>query len=316
MHQNYPKYKEKWSVTVMPMHEEVIGEVKPTLLILLGAVGCVLLVVCANVTNLLLSRAVAREREMAMRAALGASRWRIFRQVLTESVLLATVGGVLGVLVAYGGVHTLLAWNEGPVRHLAEAHVDARMLGFALFIALGTGVCFGVFPALQMSGLRLDPVLKEGGRGVVASSRGRLQSGLIIAEIGLALMLLTGAGLLVRSFTKLMSVSPGFVAQHALAMDVSMPNTKYPSGSAKTELLQRVADQISAIPGVNSAGFAWNRPMQGVDMDERGMKVVGRQDQPEEGYSVKYEGVAGDYFRALGIPLLRGRAFSRADNST
>jgi putative ABC transport system permease protein len=316
MQAHYPKWKENWSVTVVPMHEEVTGEVKPTLLILLGAVGCVLLVVCANVANLLLSKAVARQREMAMRAALGASRWRMIRQVLTESVLLATLGGALGVLVAYGGVHTLLAWNEGPVRHLAEAHVDARMLGFALFIALGTGVCFGMFPALQMAGLRLDPVLKEGGRGVVAGSRGRVQSGLIIAEIGLALMLLTGAGLLVRSFTKLMSVSLGFVAQYALAMDLSIPNTKYPGASAKTQFVQRVADRISAIPGVDSAGFAWNRPMQGVAMDERAMQVVGRQNQPEQGYGVKYEGVAGDYFRALGVPLLRGRTFSRADYST
>ena len=316
MHQNYPKYKEKWSVTVTPMHEEVIGEVKPTLLILLGAVGCVLLVVCANVANLLLSRAVARQREMAVRAALGASRWRTIRQVLTESVLLAALGGTLGVLVAYGGVHTLLAWSEGPVRHLAEAHVDARMLGFALLIALGTGVCVGVFPALRMSGLGLGPVLKEAGRGVVAGSRGRLQNGLIIAEIALALMLLTGAGLLVRSFTKLMSVSPGFVAQYALAMDLSIPDTKYSTDAAKTELVQRVADRISAIPGVDSAGFAWNRPMQGVDMDEREMKVVGRLDQPEQGYSVKYEGVAGDYFRALGVPLLRGRTFLRTDYST
>ena len=316
MQPHYPKYKEKWSVAVVPMHEEVTGEVKPMLLILLGAVGCVLLVACANVANLLLSRAVARQREMAVRAALGASRWRMFRQVLTESVLLASVSGVLGLLVAYGGVHTLLTWNEDTVRHLAEAQVDARMLGFALFIALGTGVCFGVFPALQMSGLRIDPVLKEGGRGLVAGSRGRLQSALIIAEIGLALMLLTGAGLLVRSFTKLMSVSLGFVPEHALAMDLSVPNSKYPVASAKTEFVQRVVDRISAIPGVDSAGYAWNRPMRGVGMDEFGMRVVGRQNQPELGYSVKYEGVAGEYFRALGIPLLRGRTFRSADNST
>src|SRR3989441_10281195 len=148
----YPKWKEDWSVTVVPMKEEVTGNVKPTLVILLGAGGCVLLVVCANVANLLLSRAVARQREMALRAALGASRWRIIRQVLTESVLLATLGGTLGVVIAYGGVHTLLAWNEAPVRQLAEAHVDARMLGFALFIALGTGMCVGAVPALQTSG--------------------------------------------------------------------------------------------------------------------------------------------------------------------
>jgi putative ABC transport system permease protein len=316
MQADYPKWKEAWSVAVVPMHEEVTGEVKPTLLILLGAVGCVLLVACANVANLLLSRAVARQREMAVRTALGASRWRTIRQVLTESVLLSTLGGVLGVSIAFGGVRTLLAWNEGPVRHLAEAHVDARMLGFALFIALGTGVGFGIFPALRLSGLRLDPVLKEGGRGVVASSRGRLQSGLIIAEIALALMLLTGAGLLMRSFAKLMSVSPGFVAQHALAMDLSIPDTKYPSASAKVEFMQRVVDQMSAVPGVETAGYTWNRPMRGIGSDERSMRVVGRQYASDQGYGVKYEGVAGDCFRALGVPLLKGRTFLRADYST
>jgi len=313
---HYPTYKEKWSVTVTPMHEDVTGEIKPTLLILLGAVGCVLLVVCANMASLLLSRAVARQREMAVRTALGASRGRIFRQVLTESLLLAALGGVLGVLVAYGGVHMLLAWSEGTIRHLAEAQVDARMLGFALCIALGTGVCFGVLPALQMAGPRIESVLREGGRGVVSGSRGRLQSGLIVAEIALALMLLTGAGLLLRSFNKLMQVSLGFVPQQALAMDLSMPDPKSSHAGAKTQLLQRMVDRISAIPGVETAGFAWNRPMKGVDMDEQGIKVMGRQDQPEEGYGVKYEGVAGEYFRALGIPLLRGRTFSRTDYST
>jgi putative ABC transport system permease protein len=313
MAQHYPTYKEKWSVTVTPMHEDVTGDVKPTLLILLGAVGCVLLVVCANVANLLLSRAVARQREMAVRTALGASRGRIIRQVLTESLLLAALGGVLGVLIAYGGVHTLLAWSEGTVRHLAEAHVDARMLGFALFIALGTGVCFGVFPALRLSGLRLAPELKQGGRGVVAGSRGRVQSGLIVAEIGLALMLLTGAGLLTRSFNNLMDVSLGFVPQQALAMDLSMPDTKSANISSEPELLHRLVDRIAAIPGVETAGFSWNRPMQGFDMDENAVRVVGREDQPD---SVKYEGIAGDYFRALGIPLLSGRTFSRSDHFT
>ncbi len=153
-------------------------------------------------------------------------------------------------------------------------------------------------------------------RGRTAGSRGRLQNGLIIAEIALALMLLTGAGLLVRSFAKLMSVSPGFVAQHALAMDLSIPDTKYPTDAAKTEFAQRMVDRISTIPGVGCATFAWNRPMQGFEIDERSMRVVGRQNQPEHGYGVKYEGVVGDYFRALGIPLLKGRTFLRTDNPT
>ncbi|MCI0537487.1 MAG: ABC transporter permease, partial [Verrucomicrobiales bacterium] len=202
------------------------------------------------------------------------------------------------------------------MRRLAEPYVDWRMLGFTMLIAMGTGVFFGLFPALQLSGPSLEIVLKAGGRGVLAGSRGRLQSGLIIAEVGLALMLLTGAGLLVRSFTKLMSISPGFVTENVLAMDLSMPNSKYPVAGAKTEFVQRVLDRISVIPGVDTAGFAWNRPMQGGEMDERGMKVVGRQIQPERGYGVKYEGVAGEYFRALGVPLLKGRAFSRTDYST
>ena len=311
----YPKWKEDWSASVVPMHEQVTGDVKPTLLMLLGASGCVLLVACANVANLLLSKAVARQREMAVRAALGASRWRIVRQVLTESLVLAGLGSIFGVLIAYGGTETLLAWTEGPVRRLAEAHVDWRMLGFTLLIAFGTGVFFGLFPALQMSGPSLEPVLKEGGRGVATGSRGRLQSGLMIAEVGLALMLLTGAGLLVRSFVKLMSVAPGFLAQNALAMDLSMPETKFPDDSAKTQFVQRLVDRISAISGVDSVGFTISMPMQGWSSDAA-MQVVGRQNQPEPGYDVRYDGVAGDYFRALGIPLLRGRTFSKSDNST
>jgi predicted permease len=316
MHERYPQYKDQWSVTVTPMHEEITGEVRPTLLILMGAVACVLLVVCANVANLLLSKAIARESEMAVRAALGASRWRTVRQMLTESVLLAVLGGALGVLVAYVGAHMLLAWNEGPIRRLAESNVDARMLGFALLITLGTGLCCGMFPALQISRHRLESVLKKGGRSVIAGSGGRVQSGLIIVEIALALMLLTGAGLLVRSFTKLMRVSPGFVAQHALAMDVSMPDSKYPDADAKTQFALRMMDRISATPGADHVGFAWNRPMQGFDLDEREMRVIGRLNQPENGYSVKYEGVVGDYFAALGVPLLRGRTFLRSDYST
>jgi putative ABC transport system permease protein len=311
----YPKWKEDWSVSVVPMHEQVTGEVKPTLLILLGAVGCLLLVACANVANLLLSKAVARQREMAVRAALGASRWRMIRQVLTESVVLAGLGGAFGVLIAYWGVETLLAWSEGPVRRLAEAQVDWQMLGFTLLIALGTGVFFGLFPALQLSGPGLEPVLKEGRRGVVTGSRGKLQSGLIIAEVGLALMLLTGAGLLVRSFAKLMHVAPGFIPQNALAMDLSIPNTKYSDDLAKSAFVQRLVDRVGAVPGVETAGFTINRPMQGWSGDTA-VQVVGRRNQPDPGYLARYDGVAGDYFGAVGIPVLRGRTFSRADNFT
>ena len=311
----YPSWKKDWSVSVVPMHEQVTRDMKPTLLMLLIAVGCLLLVACANVTNLLLSKAVARQREMAVRAALGASRGRMIRQVLTESLVLAALGGALGVLIAYGGVEILLGWSQGLLRRLVETHVDGRILAFTLLISLGTGVCFGLFPALQLSGPNLEPVLKEGGRGVVAGSRGRLQSGLIIAEVALALMLLTVAGLLARSFGKLMSVAPGFVSQNVLALDLSMPNAKFPDTPAKTAFVQKLVDRIAAVPGVETAGFTINMPMQGWSSDGP-MQVVGRQNQPDPGYGVRYDGVAGDYFKALGIPLLRGRTFSRADNST
>ncbi|MCW5556696.1 MAG: ABC transporter permease [Verrucomicrobiae bacterium] len=311
----YPSWKKDWSVAVVPMHERVTRDMKLTLLVLLGAVGCVLLVACANVANLLLSKVVARQREMAVRAALGASRWRMIRQVLTESLVLAGLGGVLGVLIAYGGVEILLGWSQGLLRRLAEAHVDGRILAFTLLIALGTGVGFGLLPALQLSGPNLGTVLKAGGRGVVTGSRGRLQSGLIVAEVALALMLLTGAGLLVRSFARLLSVSPGFVTEGVLAMDLSMPGVKFPSATAKAEFVQRLADRVTAVPGVDRTGFTISLPMQGWSGDML-MRVVGRQDQPDGGYGVRYDGVSGDYFQTLGIPLLRGRTFSRADNST
>jgi len=311
----YPSWKKDWSVAVVPMHEQITGDMKPTLLMLLGAVGCVLLVACANVANLLLSKAVARQREMAVRAALGAGRWRLIRQVLTESLVLAGLGGALGVLIAYGGVEVLVGWSQGLLRRLAEAHVDGRILAFTLLIALGAGVGFGLLPALQLSGPNLGSVLKEGGRGVVTGSRGRLQNGLIVVEVALALMLLTGAGLLMRSFAKLLSVSPGFVAEGVLALDLSMPDTKFSNATAQAGFVQRLLDRVAAVPGVDTAGFTVNMPMKGWS-DSTAIQVVGRQNQPDPGYDVRYDGVSGNYFQALGIPLLRGRAFSQADHST
>jgi predicted permease len=311
----YPSHERDWSVSVVPLHEQVTGDMKPALWVLLGAVGCVLLVACANVANLLLSRAVARQREMAVRAALGASRWRIIRQVLTESLVLAGLGGALGVLIAYGGLEVLLGWSEGPLRRLAEAHVDGRILAFTLLIALGTGVGFGLLPALQLSGPDLGSVLKAGGRSVAAGSRGKLQSGLIVVEVALALMLLTGAGLLMRSFARLTSVSTGFVAEGVLALDLSLPDARFPSNTARAGFVQRLMDRIAAVPGVDTAGFTVNVPMQGWS-SVAAMQVVGRQNQSDPIYFLRYDAVAGDYFQALGIRLLRGRTFSRADNST
>src|SRR2546421_715438 len=223
----YPAWKKDWGATVVPMHEQITGAIKPTLLVLVGAVGCVLLIACANVANLLLVKASVRQKEMAIRSALGASRWRLVRQLLAESVLLSLLGGLVGLLLAF--------WNVGALRQLSavnlpraqEVGLDLRVLGFALLVSLLTGVAFGLGPAAQASKLDLNATLKEGERGFQGGVRNRVRSGLIVSEVALALMLLVGAGLLLNSFVRLSKVSPGFNPQHTLTMQLSLPVNKY-----------------------------------------------------------------------------------------
>lgn len=302
-------------MAIVPMHEQITGDVKPTLLVLLGAVGFVLLIARANVANLLLVKAASRQREMAIRAALGASRWRVVRQVLTESALLASLGGLFGVSMAYWGVEALSRLSEATLPRVREVGLDGPVLAFSLLVSLATGLVFGLVPALQASAPDLNNTLKEAGRSSATGSRNRVRSGLVVAEVALALMLLVGAGLLLRSFSRLLNVAPGFEARNALALGLSLPGAKYPSGESKARFLHQVFERVEALPGVEAAGLASSMPM--LEWSSAGaVHVEGRANQPEGGYNAQYDFIAGNYFPAVGVRLIKGRVFSPRDNST
>jgi putative ABC transport system permease protein len=307
----YPKDKEDWAVKVAPLHEHITGGVKLTLLTLMGAVGFVLLIACANVANLLLAKAASRQTEMAIRAAMGASRWRVIRQMLTESSLLGLFGGALGVGLAYWGVQALSNWSGGDLPRADEVAIDGRALAFSLLVSVGAGLLFGLVPALQVSASNLNETLKEGGRGAATRSGNRMRGGLIVAEVALALVLLAGAGLLVRSFYRLLNVDPGFDPRNTLAMDISPPKAKYPLYSdARSRFLHRIFEKLEALPGVEAVGMASSAPMSGV---YNGTELK-RVDQSQQYYHSSFNSVSGNYFSALGIPLLRGRVFSDRDD--
>jgi putative ABC transport system permease protein len=309
----YPTWKVNWSVMLVPLHEQITGNVKPTLLMLMGAVGCVLLIACANVANLLLVKAASRQKEMAIRAALGASRLRVMRQVLTESSLLALLGGSLGIGLAYCGVQALSRWSSATLPRAGEIALDGRVLAFSLLVSVITGLLFGLVPALQISTPKLNNMLKEGGRGSAAGLQDRVRGGLIIAEVALALMLLAGAGLLVRSFFSMLNVDPGFNPNNTLAMDVSIPPARYPSDYDRARFFQRIYERLEELPGVEAAGISSNLPMLGWSSDTF-VNVPGRPNQPDPGYNARYNSASGHYFDALGIPLLHGRDFTDRDN--
>jgi putative ABC transport system permease protein len=309
----YPKDKEDWTVKAAPLHESVTGKVKPTLLMLMGAVGFVLLIACANVANLLLAKAASRRKEISIRVALGASRLRVIRQVLTESSLLGLLGGSLGVLLASWGTQALSDWSGGALPRVEEVAVDGRALSFSLLISVGAGLLFGLVPALQVSAPNLNETLKEGSRGSGAGAGHRMRSALIVAEVALALVLLAGAGLLVRSLFQLLDVELGFNPQNTLAMDLSLPKTKYPDSSdARSRFLHSIFEKLEGLPGVEAAGMISSSPMSGV---YNGTELK-RADRPEQNYHSAFNSVSGDYFSAQGIPLLRGRVFSERDDFT
>ncbi len=309
----YPKDKEDWAVKVAPLHEHITGGVRPTLLTLMGAVGFVLLIACANVANLLLAKAASRQKEMAIRAAMGASRWRVIRQMLTESSLLGLLGGSLGVGLAYWGVQALSNWSGGDLPRADEVAIDGRALAFSLLVSVGAGLLFGLAPALQVSASNLNETLKEGGRASAMKSGHRVRGGLIVAEVALALVLLAGAGLLVRSLIRLLNVDPGFNPQNTLAMDISLPKAKYPLyRDDRSRFLHRIFERLEALPGVEAAGMASSAPLSG-SYNGSGLK---RLDQSQQEYHSSFNSVSGNYFSALGIPLLRGRVFSDRDDFT
>lgn len=320
MKQQYPdRYPPAGGLTisVVPMLEQVIGDIGESLPMLLGAVLCVLLIACANVANLLLSRAVVRQKEMAIRAAMGAERRRLIRQLLTESLLLAVLGGLLGLLVAYAAVNAMRLLGPENIPRLNEVGIDGTVLVFTMLVALLTGIIFGLVPALRSSEVDLHETLKEGGRGSGISGRGhhRLRKLLVVAEVALSLVLLILAGLLLRSYQRILSAHPGFNPRHVQAMRMSLPAAVYTSPEAVIDFYKRVCDRVKALPGVESAAVTYSLPMSTVAFAWEPVTVEGYVPRtPHESIIANVRIVSPDYFRTMEIQLLEGRYFNQYDS--
>jgi len=303
---NYP------DAAVVSLKDQLTGSIRPALLLLLAAVGCVLLIACANVGNLMLARALGRQREMSIRTALGAGRGRIVRQLLTESLLLALVGGAVGLLLAYWLVLALIALGPTAIPRLHEISVDSRTLGFTLAISLLTSVIFGLVPALRAAKPDLSGMLKEGGRNVSTAS-GFVRSTLVVAEVSLTLVILVGAGLLVKSLWRVLEVNPGFNPEGVLTMQLSLPQSEYGDSKRKISFYEQLLERMRSVPGVQSTGMVNDLPMGGVDIN--GALLISGRPLDQAGYA-SFRVVSPDYFRALNIPLVRGRYFSEQDNES
>jgi len=312
--EQYPDTSSGIGTLLVPLQEQLVGDVRIAMLVLLGAVVLVLLIACANVANLLLSRAAAREKEVAIRAALGASRARLIRQHLTESLLLAVIGGALGLLLAFWMVDVLVSFAPKGTPRLEEIGVDTGVLAFTFAVAVVTGLAFGLAPALLSSRTNFNSALKEGGRDQRTSARGnRVRSALVVAEVSLALMLLVGAGLLIKSFVNLQHVDPGFNAKGLLRADVGLPRIRYADRTQAAAFFKQLLDRVSALPGVEAAGAISTLPLSGGGTDTSFL-IEGRpQPEPNREPVSFYAKVTPDYFRAMGIRLQRGRVITEAD---
>jgi len=310
----YPEYNTRRGSVVSPLHEEIVGNMKPALLILLGAVAFVLLIACANVANLLLARAAVRQKEIALRLALGADRARLTKQLLVESVMLSLLGGVVGLGFAYAGLRVLTRFIPPDIAHADTIAIDGKVLAFTLLIALVTGLIFGLVPASQASHFNLSETLKEGGRDSGAGARGkRLRSSLVIAEVAVSVVLLIGAGLLINSFIHLRNLDPGFRADHLLALSVNLSEVKYPDTARRTAFFDEVVRRVQPLPGVQSVAVAGNLPFT-YNGDSMSIAVEGIPDPPPDQWpDVIYRAIGPGYFRTMGIPLVRGREFNDGD---
>jgi predicted permease len=297
-------------------HDQVVGGMRTALLILSGAVALVLLIACANLTTMLLARASAREREFAIRVALGAGPGRLLQQTLTESVLLALIGGVAGTLLAFWGLHLLRALGSTTVPRIAEANLDLRVLFVTSVVSVVTGILFGLIPALSSVKPELTEALKEGGRGSTSGvRRNRVRNTLVITEIALALVLLVGSGLLLKSFIHLQNVNPGFDPRNVLTMEVSLPVAKYARGRPVADFYAELIRRVRAMPGVEAAGLTSILPLSGTNSDNSFAIEGGDPFQSSAYPDEEIRAISPDYFKALKVPLLRGRFFDDHDNA-
>ncbi len=313
--QRHPdEYPENWSLVVEPLAERATGRIRPVLLVLLGAVGMVLLIACANVANLLLARGASRSKEIAIRTALGAGRRQLVQQLLTESVLLALVGGALGLALAWLAVRGIGALNLANLPRADEIAIDPPVLLFTLVLSLATGVLFGLVPAIHVSRADLHGTLKEGGRSATADRSGRgVRSALVVAEMALALTLLAGAGLLIKSVARLSAVDTGFRPENLLTFHIALPQAKYSSDTTRAALFDRLAPAIAALPGVQGVGATSVLPFGG-GWSTGSFTVEGHQvpeGQPSPWGDIRI--VTPDYLRTLGAPQLRGRHLEARD---
>jgi putative ABC transport system permease protein len=314
LEEQYPDFNKNWGVNLVPMKEQFSQDLELALKVLLGAVGFLLLIACANVANLQLARAAAREREIAVRLSLGAGRWRLVRQLLVESLVIAVAAGALGAAMAVWGVSAILGAAPKDLPLLDTVSVDGRALAFAIAVSLVAGVLFGIAPALTAAGTRLNVALKEGGRGASGGARtGRLRDAFVVLQVGVALLLLIGAGLTIRSFLRLMSVKPGYRTDSILTMRVSLPGSKYREPHQRVEFFREAVERMRALPGVESAGSIAFLPLTGLGSATSWYATARPKPGPGQFPTTDVRVVRPGYFRTMGIPLLQGRDISDAD---
>ncbi|MGH7485257.1 MAG: ABC transporter permease, partial [bacterium] len=306
-----------FGMTVIGLREQVVGDVRRALLVLLGSVALVLLIACANVANLLLTRAAGRQKEVAIRSALGAGSVRLVRQLLTESALLALMAGVVALLIAEWSIYAVRLMNPGNIPRLEDIGINGSVLAFTFGISVGTGILFGLAPAWRATAVDLNTSLKSGGRAGQSDSgmqraRHGLRGLLVISELALSLMLLTGAGLLIRSFVRLQNVAPGFTTDHVLSMRISATGVKYRQDEAVVQFYREIAERIVHLPGVKAEGTVSALPLTGtVGWGE--INVEGYHPAPGQELQVDFRIASADYFRTMEIPLVLGRFFSVHD---
>jgi len=300
-------------IRVVPLQYDIVKHARTSLLILLGAVGLVLLIACANVANLLLARASAREREVALRAALGAGRGRLVRQVLTEALVLALLGGAAGIFVGSSALQLLLDLHPANVPRLAEVHLDGTVLAFSFAACALTGVLFGILPALQLGKPNLSDVLKEGGKTSASAGRSQIRRILVVSEIALSLMLLLGAGLLIRSFFRLEGARPGFDTTNILTMRMNIPFNRYPKFESVIEFTRKLQDSVRNIPGVESVGIINRLPLSGSG-PQTPYAYDAATEQAWESISADWRVVTPGYFETMGMQLAHGRTFVEQDD--
>lgn len=310
----FPEANKDMGIGVRPLLESVVGNLRPTLLILLGAVACVLLIACVNVANLLLERAISRQREIKVRLAVGASGARLVRQLLTESLLLAGLGGVGGILLAVWGTEVIVALSPESLARVAETELDARVLAFTALVSFATGIAFGLAPALLISRTNLAESLKDGRRGATASVQtNRTRSLLVVAEVALALVLLVGAGLLINSLVRLQRVEPGFNPQQIMAFNVAPSADRTSDPQLIADFYRELTTQLKALPGVVNASAVFQLPLAGSGATTS-VAIEGRPVPHADRPSVVIHMAAPEYFRTMGIPMVKGREFTDRDN--